>query len=37
MMLLSTMAAEVTAIAVVNAVRAAKDLRFGQRWWPAMG
>lgn len=37
MMLLSTLAAEVTAMAVVNAVRAAKDLRFGQGWWPAMG
>jgi hypothetical protein len=24
-------------MAVVNAVRAAKDLRFGQGWWPAMG
>ena len=37
MMLLSTLAAEVTAMAVVNAVRAAKDLRFGQGWGPAMG
>ena len=37
MMLLSTLAAEVTAMAVVNAVRAAKDLRIGQGWWPAMG
>jgi L-aminopeptidase/D-esterase-like protein len=37
LMLLSTLAAEVTAMAVVNAVRAAKDLRFGQGWWPAMG
>jgi len=37
MMLISTLAAEVTAMAVVNAVRAAKDLRFGQGWWPAMG
>ena len=37
MMLLSTLAAEVTAMAVVNAVRSAKDLRFGQGWWPAMG
>jgi L-aminopeptidase/D-esterase-like protein len=37
MMLLSTLAAEVTAMAVVNAVRAAKDLRFGPGWWPAMG
>ena len=37
MMLLSTLAAEVTAMAVVNAVRAAKDLRLGQGWWPAMG
>jgi len=36
MMLLSTLAAEVTATAVVNAVRAAKDLRFGQGWWPAI-
>ena len=37
MMLLSTLAAEVTAMAVVNAVRAAKDMRFGKGWWPAMG
>jgi L-aminopeptidase/D-esterase-like protein len=37
MMLLSTLAAEVTAMAVVNAVRAAKELRFGKGWWPAMG
>ena len=37
MMLLSTLAAEVTAMAVVNAVLAAKDLRFGQGWWPATG
>jgi L-aminopeptidase/D-esterase-like protein len=37
MMLLSTLAAEVTAMAVVNAVRAAKDVRFGKGWWPAMG
>ncbi len=36
MMLLSTLAAEVAAMAVVNAVRAAKDLRFGQGWWPAI-
>jgi L-aminopeptidase/D-esterase-like protein len=36
MMLLSALAAEVTAMAVVNAVRAAKDLRFGQGWWPAI-
>lgn len=36
MMLLSTLTAEVTAMAVVNAVRAAKDLRFGQGWWPAI-
>lgn len=37
MMLLSTLAAEVTAMAVVNAVRAAEELRFGKGWWPAMG
>ena len=37
MTLLSTLAAEVTAMAVVNAVRAAKELRFGKGWWPAMG
>ena len=37
MMLLSTLAAEVTAMAVVNAVLSAKDLRFGQGWWPATG
>jgi L-aminopeptidase/D-esterase-like protein len=37
MMLLSTLAAEVTAMAVVNAVRAAKNLHFGHGWWPAMG
>jgi L-aminopeptidase/D-esterase-like protein len=37
MMLLSILAAEVTAMAVVNAVLSAKDLRFGQGWWPATG
>jgi L-aminopeptidase/D-esterase-like protein len=36
MMLLSTLAAEVTAMAVVNAVQAAQDLRLGDGWWPAM-
>lgn len=36
MMLLSTLAAEVTALAVVQAVQAATELRLGQRWWPAM-
>jgi hypothetical protein len=36
MMLLSTLAAEVTAMAVVNAVQAAQELRFGNHWWPAM-
>jgi L-aminopeptidase/D-esterase-like protein len=36
MMLLSTLAAEVTAMAVVNAVEAAQDLRLGDNWWPAM-
>ena len=36
MMLLSTLAAEVTAMAVVNAVQAAQELRFGNNWWPAM-
>ena len=36
MMLLSTLAAEVTAMAVVNAVQAAQDLRLGDNWWPAM-
>lgn len=36
MMLLSTLAAEVTAMAVVNAVQAAQDLRLGDQWWPAM-
>jgi hypothetical protein len=36
MMLLSTLAAEVTAMAVVNAVQAAQELRLGNHWWPAM-
>ena len=36
MMLLSTLAAEVTAMAVVNAIKAAQDLRLGGHWWPAM-
>jgi L-aminopeptidase/D-esterase-like protein len=36
MMLLSTLAAEVTAMAVVNAVQAAQELRHGNNWWPAM-
>jgi L-aminopeptidase/D-esterase-like protein len=36
MMLLSTLAAEVTAMAVVNAVQAARELRHGNNWWPAM-
>lgn len=36
MMLLSTLAAEVTAMAVVEAVKAATELRLGQHWWPAM-
>ena len=36
MMLLSTLAAEVTAMAVVNAVQAAQELRLGNQWWPAM-
>ncbi len=36
MMLLSTLAAEVTAMAVVNAIKAAQDLRLGKHWWPAM-
>jgi L-aminopeptidase/D-esterase-like protein len=36
MMLLSTLAAEVTAMAVVNAVQHAQDLRLGSNWWPAM-
>lgn len=35
-MLLSTLAAEVTAMAVVNAIQAAQDLRLGDGWWPAM-
>lgn len=33
---LCTAAAEVTAQAVVNAVRAAQTLRMGERWWPAV-
>jgi L-aminopeptidase/D-esterase-like protein len=36
MMLLSTLAAEVTAMAVVAAVKAATELRLGPHWWPAM-
>lgn len=36
MMLLSTLAAEVTAMAVVNAIQAAQDVRHGDHWWPAM-
>ena len=36
MMLLSTLAAEVTAMAVVHAIQAASELRLGQHWWPAM-
>jgi L-aminopeptidase/D-esterase-like protein len=35
MMLLSTLAAEVTAMAVVNAIEAATSLRIGSTWWPA--
>ena len=35
MMLLSTLAAEVTAMAVVNAIEAASSLRLGNTWWPA--
>jgi L-aminopeptidase/D-esterase-like protein len=35
MMLLSTLAAEVTAMAVVNAIEAATSLRIGSSWWPA--
>lgn len=35
MMLLSTLAAEVTALAVVNGIKAAQDLEFGGQWWPA--
>lgn len=35
MMRLCTAAAEVTAQAVLNAVRHATDLRLGPRWWPA--
>lgn len=35
MMLLSTLAAEVTAMAVVNAIEAAASLRVGNTWWPA--
>lgn len=34
-MLLSTLAAEVTAMAVVNAIEAASSLRIGNTWWPA--
>ena len=36
MMLLSTLAAEVTAMAVVQAVKAATELRLGKHWWPAI-
>ena len=35
LMRLCTAAAEVTAQAVVSAVREARDLRLGGRWWPA--
>lgn len=35
MVLLSTLAAEVTAMAVVNAIEAAATLRLGNLWWPA--
>ena len=35
MMLLSTLAAEVTTMAVVNAIEAASSLRLGNTWWPA--
>jgi hypothetical protein len=35
MMLLSTLAAEVTAMAVVQAVQAASEVRLGKHWWPA--
>lgn len=35
MLLLSTLAAEVTAQAVVNAIDAARTVRLGQTWWPA--
>ena len=35
MMRLCTAAAEVTAQAVLSAVRHAQDLRLGARWWPA--
>jgi L-aminopeptidase/D-esterase-like protein len=37
MMLLSTLAAEVTAMAVLNAVRAASGVRVGERFWPSVG
>ena len=36
MMLLSTLAAEVTAMAVVNAVKSAQDIQLASGWWPAM-
>jgi L-aminopeptidase/D-esterase-like protein len=36
MMLLSTLAAEVTAMAVVDAVKSAQDLQLVSGWWPAM-
>jgi L-aminopeptidase/D-esterase-like protein len=35
MMLLSTLAAEVTAMAVVSAVESAQELRWGTGWWPS--
>ena len=37
MVLLSTLAAEVTAMAVLNAVRAASGVRVGERFWPSVG
>ncbi len=36
MMLLSSLAAEVTAMAVLNAVRAASGVRLGERFWPSV-
>ncbi|NBX53823.1 MAG: peptidase S58 family protein [Betaproteobacteria bacterium] len=36
MMLLTTLAAEVTAMAVVSAVESAQELRWGTGWWPSM-
>ncbi len=35
LMLLGTMAAEAVAQATLNAVRSARGLRLGERWWPA--